>query len=321
MALIAKLMSISHLYSRVDFLEIQTRISGVWERLVSKERDFIFLAAILMSSLVSLLPFSRDTSISNFLVYALLPIILVFANKKKFERIPTPSFFGLVLAVGIIVGSFVFNWLTGIRSGNYVFGLSDYVILVCGVFSLFYSVEERMVQFGIALLVILRAATLSLSYASSALYDAVSGFFVWIVLTVSRMLISPSIEPGAIPGRIVIVNESSRFEIGIGWACAGLEELVITSSILYILVDSFNLGRTKTALWLAIGIAGSFIINIVRMVVLVWVAFDYGAEKMLWIHTHLGDILFLVWIAVFWVVFFKVSVPVSEGITKPQEEG
>lgn len=277
--------------------------------LLSKEREVIFLAAMLASSLISLLPFSRDASISNFLVYALLPIVLVFANEKKFKAIPTPNFLGLLLASGIIGGSFLFNWLTGFLSDNYTYGLSDYVILVCGIFGLFYSVGERQVYFGIAFLVFLRAATLSLSYASSTVYDSVSSFFVWIVLNISRVLVSPSIEAGTIPGRIVLVSDGSVITIGIGWACAGLEELVITSSILFVLVSSFDLGRKRTAVWLAFGIAGSFVINIVRMVILVWVAYEFGAAKMLWVHTHLGDILFLVWIAIFWAVFFKIAIP------------
>lgn len=310
-------MSLSHLYFRVDVLSFQDKIASAWGRLISKDRDIWFLVAIFASSFVAFLPFSRDTSISNFLVYALLPIILVFANRKKFEEVATPSFLGLLAAAGMTAGSFVFNWVTGVPGGNYTFGLTDYVILACGVFALFYSVEERVVQFGITLLVILRGATLALSMASSALFDTVSGFLIWIVLVISKAVVSPTIEAGSTPGRIVIEHGGIRNEVGIGWACAGLEELVIISAIIYILIDSFKLGPKRTAYWLTLGIAGSFVINIVRMVILVWVAFNYGIDDMLWVHTHLGDALFLVWMAVFWVIFFKIAVKKAEASQAP----
>jgi exosortase/archaeosortase family protein len=293
----------------VAFTDLLDRVAQAWGKAIQKDRDIWFLVALFASSMVAFLPFSRDTSISNFLVYALLPMILVFANKKTFSDIPSPTWKTLPLAVAIIVGSFVFNWLSGLQSGNYSFGLTDYVILVVGVFALFYSIDDSHVIFGVVLLVVVRGITLGLGLASTSLFNSVSSFFVWIVILISKVFVSPGIHEGSIPGRIVVGGASHNSEVGIGWACAGLEELVIISVIIFILIDSFKLGRARTTIWLAVGIAGSFVINIVRMVILVWVAFEYGMSRMLWVHTHIGDILFLVWIGIFWIVFFKLAVP------------
>lgn len=298
-------MNQGNLSFSVAFEDLLDRFASAWGQAISKDRDLWFLGAMFASSLIAFLPFSRDSSISNFLVYALLPIILVFANKKKFEAIETPSGVALLAAFGVVAGSFVFNYVTGLADGNFTYGLTDYVILACGVFGLFYSLEDASVRFGIFILAIVRGATLGLSITSSTLFASVSSFFVWIVILISKGVVSPTIHEGSIPGRIVVGGASHGFEVGIGWACAGLEELVIISVILFILIDSFKLGKNRAAYWLVLGIAGSFVINIVRMVILVWVAFNYGMSQMLWVHTHLGDILFLVWIGVFWILFFK----------------
>jgi exosortase/archaeosortase family protein len=302
----------------VAISDLLDKASLAWERAIEKDRDIWFLVALFASSMVAFLPFSRDTSISNFLIYALLPMILVFANRKRFEDVSFPSWKTLPLAICAILGSFIFNWVTGLADGNFSFGLTDYVILVVGVFSLFYSVGDKSVQFGIALLVIVRGVTLALGLSSTTTFNSVASFFVWIVILISRATVSPTIHEGSIPGRIVVGGASHNSEVGIGWACAGLEELVIISVIIFILIDSFKIGGRRTAYWLALGIAGSFVINIVRMVVLVWVAFHYGMSDMLWVHTHLGDILFLLWIGLFWILFFRIAAPAVKPPIEPR---
>jgi len=281
-----------------------------WNRAISSNRDVYLLAALALSSLVAFLPIARDTSASNFFIYALLPIILVFANRTKFGRLPGLSGVDLLLALAIIAGSVLFNIMTGLFTGSQTFGLTDYVILVVGLFSLFYPVSDASVQFGAALLVLLRGATLALSVAYSSIFASVSAAFVGIVVALSKVLVSGGITVGSESGEILVGGASEGRSVFIGWACAGLEELMLTSLILYILVGSFELGRRRTAAWLTAGVVGSFAVNIFRMVILVSIAYNYGIESMLWVHTHLGDLMFLAWIGIFWIVFFKVASPV-----------
>ena len=289
-------------------------LSALWNRLVSKNRDLWLFLALLLSSLVAFLPFARNTSISNFFVYALLPIIFVFANSKKFDSVPGPNGRYFVLALAIVFGSFAFNLAVDAVLGNAAYGLTDYVILVVGVFVLFYSFGNKLVRFGVFLLVFVRAATLALSISAPRIFINVSDVFVGIVVFFSKIVISPTVRSGYSPGEVVIGGGAAGGgSIFIGWACAGLEELVLISVIIYVLIDSFGLSPRRKVFWLIIGIVGSFVINIVRMVILVGVAYSYGISDMLWVHTHLGDFLFLVWIAIFWVLFFKLAKPSPEA--------
>jgi exosortase/archaeosortase family protein len=222
----------------------------------------------------------------------------------------------MAVGIALILGSFGFNSLCGSFTGDYDYGLTDYVILVVGVFSIFYSIGAALVRFGMILLVFLRSVTLGLSVVSASLFAAVSEVFVDMVVSLSRFIVSPDITAGTVSGEIIVGGAAGNSSVFIGWACAGLEELVLISVILYLLIDSFRLSLSKTGVWLALGIAGSFLINILRMVVLVWIAFSRGVEDMLWVHTHLGDVLFLIWIAAFWVVFFKVAKPTSQSTSQ-----
>jgi len=260
---------------------------------------------LLATSLVAFLPFSRDVSFSNYMIYALLPVVFLVSNKKRFEGVPSPDGLGLAISVTMIAGSFVFNWATGVVTGSTDFGLTDYVLLVAGVFSAFFSILDTLAMMCVGLLAFLRGATLSLSLLYPYVFIGVSAFFVSVVLFFSHLLISPEMYEGPVAGQLVVGGAAGGAIVGIGWGCAGLEELVLIGVILFVLIWSFNLSRGRSIAWLLVGLLGSFVINIFRMVTLVWVAYRYGLADMLWVHTHLGDVMFLAWIAVFWLVFFR----------------
>jgi archaeosortase C (PEF-CTERM variant) len=285
------------------------KLASAWGRAISKNRDTLFFAALVLSSLVALLPFARESSISNFFVYALLPIVFVFANSKKFLKVDSPDGLWFLVAVAIIIGSFLFNSFMNLFSQGGEYGLTDYVILVVGMFALFYTAQNKLVRFGIYTLVFVRGATLILSKLSATLFVGVSNALVSMVVFFSKIFVSPSIHAGNSAGEVVAVGAAGTNSVFIGWACVGLEELVLTTVLILILIKSFDMSVMRTSIWLAIGIAGSFLINIARMVILIWVAADYGTAKMLWVHTHLGDVLFLVWIGIFWLLFFKFGLP------------
>jgi exosortase/archaeosortase family protein len=285
------------------------RIGSLWAKALSVDRDLLLLVVLVLSSFVALLPFAREASVSNFLIYAILPVIVVFANRERFRTIPVPDGKGIIVALALIFGSLFFNAATGLVTEDFTFGLTDYVILVSGLFALLYSVSDSLVRFGIVALGGLRGATLILSALYTWIFAGVSSFFVGIVVFLSSALISDGIHPGAEPGQIVVGGAAGSSIVGIGWGCAGLEELVLVAVVLYVLIDSFNLGWKKSMSWLALGVIGSFAVNILRMVILIWIAFARGVEDMLWVHTHVGDVLFLLWIAVFWVLFFRLERP------------
>jgi exosortase/archaeosortase family protein len=290
-----------------------------WSDLIKGRRETLLLACLLASSLVALLPFAREASMSNFFIYALLPIILVFANRARFESVPAPSGTGLALSVLLIIGSFIFNSATGVFTGDFSFGLTDYIILVVGVYAGFYSIFHRLTQLGMVVLVALRGVTLALSIAYSSAFVSVSSFIVSIVVFFSKIFVSPEVISGTVAGEILVGGRAGNTPVVIGWGCAGLEELALITAILFILIYSFDLSSRRLVLWLSLGVVGSFLVNIARMVILIWIARSRGIDDMLWAHTHLGDVLFLVWIGVFWLVFFKLVNTSTAG--KPNGTG
>ena len=295
-------------------LSLLNGVAVRWAGFIAGRRETLLLVSLLSSSMVAFLPFARDTSMANFFIYALLPLILVFTRRERFESVLPPAGSDLALAILLMCGSFAFNSFVGLMSGNYDYGLTDYVILVIGVFSAFYSIREPLAQVGLVLLVILRAATLATSVAYSSAFSSISDFFVYIVVGISKWIVSPNIAMGTTSGEILVGGQAGTSTVFIGWACAGLEELVLISVILYILIASFLLTVRSTAIWLTVGIIGSFFVNIIRMVALVWIAHEYGMDQMMWVHIHLGDVLFLVWVGIFWLLFFRFAADRKAGV-------
>ena len=63
----------------------------------------------------------------------------------------------------------------------------------------------------------------------------------------------------------------------------------------------------KKIIMLAIGIGGTILANVFRITTLFFVGLYYGRDAMFFMHTHLGWILYFMWITVFWFIAFRVG--------------
>ena len=61
----------------------------------------------------------------------------------------------------------------------------------------------------------------------------------------------------------------------------------------------------RRILLFAVGIAGTFIANVMRVILLFLTGLYFGRDALFAVHTHLGWILFFIWISIFWVLAFK----------------
>ncbi len=79
--------------------------------------------------------------------------------------------------------------------------------------------------------------------------------------------------------------------------------------------------RRKLAITLA-GLAGTFLVNIARLLVIFFSAYQWVINAGLAIHAYLCYGLFIVWVLVYWMIAFRYASPpimAPKGI--PQEKG
>ena len=94
--------------------------------------------------------------------------------------------------------------------------------------------------------------------------------------------------------------------LGISTGCAGLDSLFlfISGFIAFVLVENRRLDRRISAA-LVIGIFTAYFANLLRMTVIVEAGIHYGKDAMLAVHENAGTLIFLGWIALFWLLMYK----------------
>ncbi|NOQ55298.1 MAG: hypothetical protein GQ477_00670 [Nanohaloarchaea archaeon] len=66
-----------------------------------------------------------------------------------------------------------------------------------------------------------------------------------------------------------------------------------------------KLNVKRRLLLFAVGVLGTFLANVMRVILLFLTGMYFGRDALLAVHTHLGWILFFIWISIFWVLAFK----------------
>ena len=116
-------------------------------------------------------------------------------------------------------------------------------------------------------------------------------------------------------------------EVYITSACSGIYSFAIFASAFaaYVLTEQRRL-TPRVAVFSALGVFLAYLANVFRMVVIVWVGYRFdtqGIQNMLFAHSNVGWLIFLAWVAAFWLLLFRFlppSAPVKEIVT-PRHRG
>ena len=109
---------------------------------------------------------------------------------------------------------------------------------------------------------------------------------------------------------------TGQWSVGIGEACSGIytATIFVSAYISFVLMEYRRLDRL-VAFFLCLGILSAYLANILRITLIVWIAYSYDTyesltgninESHFWFaHTNLGWIIFILWIIPFWYLIFK----------------
>lgn len=108
-------------------------------------------------------------------------------------------------------------------------------------------------------------------------------------------------------------------------ACSGIYSFAIFTSAFtaFVLTEQRRLTR-RVAAFFALGILFAYVANVLRMVVIVYVGYAVdtpgtGLQSLLVAHSNAGWIIFLLWIALFWVLLFR-FLPMEKPTPAPATE-
>ena len=195
----------------------------------------------------------------------------------------------------------------------------------------FRSLDQGMLASGAAIILlntgVLRFLKLDekmISFSSYFLFLVMSlyalGFFIPHEIYFNRMtslsvntaafflnLIKPTSTYAVInyPDLYNVMINFGEFVVGIGVACSGVASItVFLAAIIAFYISSTKKNVGKMLIYTCIGVIALYFINVLRIVMLVLIGYHYGLETMSFFHIHLGWIMFVLGMAVFWFLVF-----------------
>lgn len=145
----------------------------------------------------------------------------------------------------------------------------------------------------------------------STIQGVVAPFVVRIVAAILLALRIPTSIDGSY---IYLTSGYVPLRIYINWNCVGWQSLVLLAFTFVTGLQGPYRGRSKLMAVL-IGLEGTFLVNIIRILVPTLLAHNYGYLPAVVFHDYLGTVITLLWMGVFWGYAF------NDILIKPSEPG
>lgn len=240
-------------------------------------------------------------------------LISYMVYKKSHEVIPIDhkvNFSQLCLGIILIIIDVIYNLFFSDNFGPFDTGIiftGMFLILINILGEKYLKIDEKMIAFA-SYFVFIAIVTYSMIYTGMQTLFGTSGddnpfynFFTSLVIKITYPILN-LIQPTTIFNNTINFN---GFTVGIGYACSGVESLAVFFSA----ITAFYFTQTKKDIkklikYFLIGGLALYIMNIIRVITLILIGYNFGADRMLFFHTNLGWVMFVIGMAVFWYLVF-----------------
>ena len=236
---------------------------------------------------------------------------------------PYFPFLGIALVAFVAVFNIYISHTAWLGSNDYITLILAGVLIAYNHVPKNYSVERDFALIFISFLfLILAVPTTVYAATSSTAIDTNSvtnNSITRVLLTAPTAALSQlfGVEFADIGNNTMHFSGPSGENINliINLSCTGLYSVAIFISAFIAFVSvEYSKFDNKVLKLLALGILFAWIANIIRMTIIVLVGKHYGSEAMRWTHNNIGEIIFMIWVSIFWLVMFK-YLKVWEDIT------
>lgn len=220
--------------------------------------------------------------------------ISVFSKSGRLCR-----FLGLIL---MFASLFVYYGVALFYPQAQFYGATNYTVYLVGLFLAFFQVSALKQTFPTLFLIVAVNLSGFVGEWMEFYLESLVPFFVQIMAFVLMVLGIPA-KP-VDPTTFVIYTRGGRILLlGVEAGCIGIWSFLTFAIIIVVtmMVDPSSL-RTKV-LWSTAGIIGTFFVNIIRVSLILAVIYYFGYENWGKIHTPIGYVLFIAWLAIFFIIF------------------
>ncbi len=262
--------------------------------------------------------FNKAQIVLTFLVMLLsagflLGYQIIEKNVHERDIVKMFSFFGLA-----IVFLFIIFYTRNMNSIiPLFFSLVYFAIAVFLAFKKTTEFKEPMVRFGLRFFITLGVMILPVAlfeYVTTGTIDfTLQGIYMPLISIITFIttgflkLIGINVQAIPQAGGYTLAVVDGTFRVFVGAFCSGVSSMSVFIAAFIAMAVDLKADMKKKAGLFALGIIGTFLANVLRVILLFLTGFYFGVDALLAVHTHLGWILFFIWISIFWVLVFKLE--------------
>lgn len=161
----------------------------------------------------------------------------------------------------------------------------------------------------VAALVVSALATLGAPLAVWALQAATKGVIgttpieaftrFALIVPVALFLQATGFAPNVDGQTVTYATRQGPLSLEVGAACSGIQAMALFAGVLALFLWAEKPGGRRLAVWSAIGIGGVYVANLLRLVMLFLVGYQWGPDALVQAHAQAGWIFFVGWAILF----------------------
>jgi len=231
-------------------------------------------------------------------------LILLLKKDKLSEYISETSVLQGFLGVAVVSGSFLTYYaIAPLYPLVGFYGLPNYIVYTFGLFLIFFKASALRQGFT-AFFLMIASAFVGLSYMwIEVQISPTVPYYVSLFSFVLNVFGVRNITP--YPTAILLFTPRGQLPVTFEAGCIGVFSLLIFSIILVVTMMETPTSRRTRLLWSVFGLIGMFIINIIRLLIVIASMYFYGYNFGQSVHQAIGYPLFLSWLAIFLLLFAK----------------
>lgn len=272
--------------------------------LLSDKLDVFYILAFLPLPLIGYYRYAFFSNPQGVLIPLYGFLLLLMKKEKLSEHATETKVFQRFLGVSIVFLSFFLYYaIVPFLPWTGFYGVANYTVYLFGILLIFFKMSVLKHTFAVFFLIVAGAlAGLSFRWIESLMAPTVP-YYVNLFSSVLNLF---GVE-NTMPHSTAILMYTPRgvmpllFEAG----CIGVYSLIIFSIIIVVTMLETPVGRSTKLLWSLMGLIGVFVVNIIRLLIVVVSMYFYGWDFGQSVHQVIGYILFLSWVAIFLFLFTK----------------
>jgi len=180
---------------------------------------------------------------------------------------------------------------------------ANYALTVLGLFLVFFAPSALKEAFSAIFLILAGISSSFIAVEAESFLSFIVPPFVTLLASILTVFGLNATTTN--PYTILVDGPAGESSLFVSWSCVGFYSVLVFSIILVVLLFEDESGIKTKISWGIFGVLGTIVVNIVRLTLVLLVAYFYGLGIEATFHNFIGYVLFIAWLMFFLYIFSK----------------